>query len=408
MAIFSKILMVLLVVSIVFGFTESRTAQAATPPNLGSAASYAVFGKAGVTNTGALTHIWGNVGADLLTNLTGLDDATQVDGTIDTGVGVEAAILSAYGDLAAQAATGALDLAGTNTVTPGVYTVGATTLNGTLTLSGAGVYIFRSSSSISTSGPAKVSLTNGATPCNVFWQIPDAMTIGAGTQMIGTIITNTELISLASGASLEGRALSRIAQVTLDSNQITEPTCAALDATIIVTKTVINDNGGNQTVTDFPLFVGGTPVVSGVTNNFTVGTYAITETTNSNYTQTFSGDCDTNGNITLASDDQKTCTITNDDIAPSSSGGGSSSNSGSRRSVTVPTLTQTPGLLFPTPTPTALNPTVLGATTTLPTNLPRTGMDTSPLNFPWQLPAFAFVGLALTTTWIKRKQISLI
>jgi uncharacterized repeat protein (TIGR01451 family) len=223
-----------LVLAIPVAVSGVSVAQAATAPTLGAAESYAVFGKAGVTNDSAVgtTHIWGNVGADA-TNVTDLNDATQVDGVIDSGAGVEAAILTAYGVLAGQTPDGALDLAGTNTVTPGLYTVGATTLNGTLTLDGAGVYIFRSSSSISTSGPAVVSLINGATPCNVFWQIPAAMTIGAGTQMVGTIITNTELISLAAGATLQGRALSRIAQVTLDSNQITEPTCASEEVAVV-------------------------------------------------------------------------------------------------------------------------------------------------------------------------------
>lgn len=149
-----------------------------------------------------------------------------MDGSIDAlaNVPVANAILSAYGDLAGQAATGVLDLAGTNTVTPGIYTVGATTLNGTLTLDGAGVYIFRSSSSISTSGAARVLLINGATACDVFWEIPTSMTIGANSEIIGTIITNTGLISLANGASLQGRAWAHT-QVTMDNNQITEPTC---------------------------------------------------------------------------------------------------------------------------------------------------------------------------------------
>ena len=206
----------------------ASSAHAATAPNLGVAEGYAVFGKAGVTNDSAAgtTHIWGDVGADA--SVTNLNDATQVDGTINIPApGVEAAILSAYGDLAAQGADAALDLAGVNMVSPGVYTVGATTLNGTLTLNGPGIYVFRSSSSITTSGPAVVTLINGATPCNVFWQIPAGITIGAGTQMVGTIITDTQSITMAAGASLLGRALSRIAAVTLDSNQITNPTCDA-------------------------------------------------------------------------------------------------------------------------------------------------------------------------------------
>ncbi|MCR4275870.1 MAG: ice-binding family protein [Candidatus Parcubacteria bacterium] len=199
-------------------------AHAATSPSLGAAAGYSLYGDAGVTNTGAGTHVWGNVGDNSLGHPGLL--GTQVDGTIDAGAGVAGAAGTAYGALDAQGATGALDLAGTHTVTPGVYTVGATTLNGTLTLDGAGVYIFRSDSSITTSGAGTMNLINGATACNVFWQIPTSMSIGTGTHVEGTIIAQTGAITLATGATLVGRALAHT-QVTLDSNQITEPTCAA-------------------------------------------------------------------------------------------------------------------------------------------------------------------------------------
>jgi uncharacterized repeat protein (TIGR01451 family) len=45
------------------------------------------------------------------------------------------------------------------------------------------------------------------------------------------------------------------------------------------------------------------------------GIYVVSEDANTAYAQTFSGDCDAAGNITLSTGDDKTCTITNDDIA---------------------------------------------------------------------------------------------
>lgn len=217
------------------GFILFRSvALAATAPDLGVADSYAVFGKAGVTNdTGGTTHIWGNVGADLLSNITNLI-AGQVDGTIVAPAsGVQTAASAAYDtlDLGSQGTPVVLNLAGNNTVTPGVYNVQASTLNGTLTLDGAGVYIFRSSSSITTSGAGTMSLINGATACNVYWQIPVSMTIGANAHIEGTIIAQTGLISLGSGATLKGRALSLISQVTLLLNQITKPVCTTPTST---------------------------------------------------------------------------------------------------------------------------------------------------------------------------------
>ena len=97
-------------------------------------------------------------------------------------------------------------------------------------------------------------------------------------------------------------------------------------STINVVKIVINDNGGNKVVSDFPLFVNNVPVTSGITNNFAApAAYTITETQSSNYTQSFSGDCDASGHINLLAGESKVCIITNNDIQPSSGGGGGSS-----------------------------------------------------------------------------------
>lgn len=238
-----KFIVLLLIVLLQFVFVPVSKARAATAPDLGVANSYAVFGKTGVTNdTGGTTHIWGNVGADLLSNITNLI-STQVDGTILGPVaGVQTAASAAYDtlDLGTQGTPAPLDLSGPHTVTPGVYTVGATTLNDTLTLNGAGVYIFRSSSSISTSGAGTMSLINGATACDVFWEIPASMTIGANAHIEGTIIAQTGLISLGSGTTLKGRALSLTKQVTLLLNQITQPVCAA-GSTSSSTSALVND-----------------------------------------------------------------------------------------------------------------------------------------------------------------------
>ena len=84
-------------------------------------------------------------------------------------------------------------------------------------------------------------------------------------------------------------------------------------AGIIVNKTVIN-HGGTLTLTDFaPYKVGTTTVTQGITTYLNYGTYTVSETVNPNYTQTFSGDCDSGGSITLVQGVTKTCTITNEE-----------------------------------------------------------------------------------------------
>ncbi len=76
---------------------------------------------------------------------------------------------------------------------------------------------------------------------------------------------------------------------------------------------MVTDNGGDAVITDFPLFVGATGVTSGVQNSFAVGSYTISETGLTGYTGTISGDCASDGSITLNEGDVKACTITNDD-----------------------------------------------------------------------------------------------
>lgn len=82
---------------------------------------------------------------------------------------------------------------------------------------------------------------------------------------------------------------------------------------LTVTKVVVNDNGGTKQVSDFPLFVDSTSVTSGVQTGFSAGSYTVSETSLPGYTATITGDCASDGSITLAVGDVKSCTITNDD-----------------------------------------------------------------------------------------------
>ncbi len=90
---------------------------------------------------------------------------------------------------------------------------------------------------------------------------------------------------------------------------------------ITVTKTVINDDGGNNVIGDFQLFLNGVmdvPLSSGVPANVNPGVYTVAELGAQGYEATFGGDCDSDGNITIVEGGGPySCTITNDDI-PSS------------------------------------------------------------------------------------------
>ena len=82
---------------------------------------------------------------------------------------------------------------------------------------------------------------------------------------------------------------------------------------LMVNKVVIN-HGLSKTSSDFaPYKVGTTTVQLGTSTKFGAGTYTVSETTNSNYIQTFSGDCNSSGQVTLLSSSSKLCTITNEE-----------------------------------------------------------------------------------------------
>jgi hypothetical protein len=98
-------------------------------------------------------------------------------------------------------------------------------LTGTLTLSGLGVYIFREGSTLVTASGSRVVLIGGAQPCDVFWQVGSSATIGTSTTFVGNIMAMAS-IQMQTGATLIGRALARTAAVTLDTNTITQPSCA--------------------------------------------------------------------------------------------------------------------------------------------------------------------------------------
>ncbi len=85
---------------------------------------------------------------------------------------------------------------------------------------------------------------------------------------------------------------------------------------ITVTKVVVNTGGGTKAVSDFPLKLDSTTVTSGVQVTTTTGAHTVSETTDANYTSAITGDCASDGTITLAAGDVKACTITNTFKAP--------------------------------------------------------------------------------------------
>jgi hypothetical protein len=328
------------------GLTGPTAALAITTPSLGAAATYGVLAST-YTNT-TVTTINGDVGFTI-------PPATVPLGThphYGSGVPYAAAGANQSTALAALAtagctfvfAPGAINLSTDTThgtigvYTPGVYCgTGAMNIGGPLNLNGGGTYIFRPDGALTSTTGSIVTLT-GASACDVFWTPTAATTLAANTTFIGTIIQPTSsAITVGANTVWTGQALAFGGTVTTDTDTITVPACAAATTTgnLHIIKQVINNNGGTATASLFNLHVklsgidvAGSPAAGlispGRSYTLAPGAYAVSEDANVSYAQSFGGDCDSNGNITLAAGDNKTCVIINNDIGSTPGSGGES------------------------------------------------------------------------------------
>ncbi|MCX5633772.1 MAG: ice-binding family protein [Phycisphaerae bacterium] len=211
--------------------------------NLGAATNFAVLGGSGVTCAGTGALITGDVGSSPTQTVDGIT-ASMVTGnlylagespTLKAQAHADANL--AYGIL--KAMTGAQDLTGLDlggrTLNQGVYkyTSTANWTAGTLTLDGQSnpnaQWVFQIGTGLTTPEGAIVSLINGASASNVFWQVGSSATIGGTNTFAGTILAD-QSITLG-GGTLTGRALAINALVsipTMTTINIPEPATITL------------------------------------------------------------------------------------------------------------------------------------------------------------------------------------
>jgi len=201
-------------------------------PTLGAVGTYSVLAGSIVTNTGATT-MPGDLGISpsigIPPHFTGFPPGTVgPPGTIHdadaNAAAAQAANTAAFAFIDQGCSTtyaGVQDLTLVSPLVPGVYCADAFLLTGNLTLSGSGVWIFKSAATLITSPGSSVT---GGDPCNVWWRVVSSATLDTTTSFIGNILALTS-ITLNTGATLDGRALAQTGAVTLDTNTITGAAC---------------------------------------------------------------------------------------------------------------------------------------------------------------------------------------
>jgi hypothetical protein len=232
--------------------------------NLGTTANYVILANTAITNTGT-SAVTGDMGISPNKAASIAGFALKVDATNDfatsaqvtgriyapdfTGgqggsAGTTAAKMTtaqtdkvtAYNDAAGRTPGVGPNLnmgAGTIIVgqsfAPGTYTWDAGTPSGTVNLTGditlAGtatdVWIFQISGVLNQASAAKVILSGGALPQNVFWVVAGGTNIGTTAHFEGILLDKTA-ITLGTGATVKGRLQAQSA-VTLAGNTVTVP-----------------------------------------------------------------------------------------------------------------------------------------------------------------------------------------
>lgn len=233
----------------------------ADPVGLGSASSFAVLGGETVTNVGSTT-ISGDLGVNPGSAVTGGPRVINGDIYVADAVSLQAKndARTAYDEAAGRPSTAAAppDLAGA-ILTPGVYTGDRLALTGTLVLDGlndpSSVFVFQSAADLITAPNSVVTLVNGASACNVFWQVASSATLDTNTVFVGTLLASTS-ITANFGTDVQGRLLTDTGEVTLDTATVALPICTP------ATTTTATVTAAGPTITETTTAAGSTATVT--------------------------------------------------------------------------------------------------------------------------------------------------
>jgi hypothetical protein len=226
------------VIAVGLAFIAVPAAAQSAPVNLGTAAPFVVLGGSTITNSGPSV-LNGAIGVSPGTAVVGFGLPAVVNGPTHANDGVAAQaqldLATAY-DVAAgtpAADMSGLDL-GNRTLLPGAYEYSSSAqLTGALTLDAQGdpnaQFVFEIGSQLTTASASSVVLINGASPCNVYWQVATSAVLGSTTAFQGSVMALAS-ISLNNGATVRGRVLARNGQVSLINNVIDGSQCGTAAA----------------------------------------------------------------------------------------------------------------------------------------------------------------------------------
>ncbi len=231
---------------------DSTDTGATTMPeldvNLGAAGDYAILAKSGISTVPG-SAITGDVGvspaaATFITGFSLIADASNAFSTSKQVIGrVYAAdyarptptnMTTAIGDMetaftdAASRAPDFTELGAGNiggmTLDAGVYKWGTGLLIPTdveLTGNATDVWVFQIAEDLTIANGASISLSGGARPEHVYWQVAGLVELGTTAHCEGVVLTQTS-ITLNTGASINGRLFAQTA-VSLDGSTVVAP-----------------------------------------------------------------------------------------------------------------------------------------------------------------------------------------
>ena len=204
-------------------------------PDLGASQSFAVLGGSGVTVAGAaVTLISGDTGSSPTAGaaITGFPPGQVAPGftlytTNDVAVqNAQVQNTAAYNHLfsgvsnpCGPALSAPADSLGGRTLGPGVYCLGAADLTGTLTLNGAGIYVFKAASSLTTAGGSNIALGPGVDSCDIYWQVTSTATLGAASTFRGNVFA-AAAVNLGTTANVIGRTWAKTAVTMAGGNTV--------------------------------------------------------------------------------------------------------------------------------------------------------------------------------------------